>query len=85
MGVAALVVSSRGVRDRSRRGLTLDPRVVERVLERTARDHACPTPRTFTYPDPDVRPEYTAVCQGSPEFNGFYGHGIVDAYAAAGR
>ncbi|MGE5637017.1 MAG: S8 family serine peptidase [Nocardioidaceae bacterium] len=85
VGVAALVVSSRGVRDRSRRGLTLDPRVVERVLERTARDHACPTPRTFTYPDPDVRPEYTAVCQGSPEFNGFYGHGIVDAYAAAGR
>jgi hypothetical protein len=27
---------------------------------------------------------YTAVCQGSREHNGFYGHGIVDALAAGG-
>jgi hypothetical protein len=27
---------------------------------------------------------YTAVCQGSREHNGFYGHGIVDTLAAGG-
>jgi hypothetical protein len=56
---------------------------VARVLARTAREHPCPEPRTFTYPDPDLGPEFTAVCEGSPEFNGFYGHGIVDALAAS--
>ena len=26
--------------------------------------------------------EFNALCEGDLEFNGFYGHGIVDAYAA---
>jgi subtilisin family serine protease len=80
-GVAALVVAARGRHDVFRGGLTLSPDVVERVLKRTAQDHACPTPRTFTYPD--LGPDYTAVCDGSRERNGFYGDGIVDAYAAS--
>jgi hypothetical protein len=25
--------------------------------------------------------EFNALCEGTTEFNGFYGHGIVDAYA----
>ena len=25
--------------------------------------------------------EFNAICEGTTEFNGFYGHGIVDAYA----
>jgi subtilisin family serine protease len=83
VGVAALVVAARGRHDVFRGGLTLSPDVVERVLRKTAQDHSCPTPRTFTYPDPDLGPEYTAVCEGSRKRNGFYGEGIVDAFAAS--
>jgi subtilisin family serine protease len=82
-GVAALVVASRGRQDVRNGGLTLSPDVVERVLKRTAQNRPCPTPRTFTYPDPDLGPEYTAVCEGTRDFNGFYGEGIVDAFAAS--
>jgi subtilisin family serine protease len=85
VGVAALVVASQGRRDKRHGGLTLSPKKVERVLKATARDKACPEPRTFTYPDPDLTPDYTAVCEGDAEFNGFYGHGIVDAFAASAR
>ena len=85
VGVAALVVASRGKRDKRHGGLTLSPKKVERVLKETARDKACPEPRTFTYPDPDLTPDYTAVCEGDEDFNGFYGHGIVDAFAASAK
>jgi len=85
MGVAALVVAARGQRDRAHGGLTLSPDVVERVLKRTAQDHACPDPPVFTYPDPDLTPDYTAICEGTPDRNGFYGEGIVDAFAASRR
>ena len=81
VGVAALVVASRGRHDKRHGGLTLSPRKVERMLKSTAREKACPEPRTFTYPDPDLTPDYTAVCEGDEEFNGFFGHGVVDAYA----
>ena len=85
VGVAALVVASRGHRDRAHGGLTLSPDVVERVLKRTAQNHACPDPPVFTYPDPDLTPDYTAICEGTPDRNGFYGEGIVDAFAASRR
>jgi lantibiotic leader peptide-processing serine protease len=55
------------------------------VLKRTAQDHACPDPPVFTYPDPDLTPDYTAICEGTPENNGFYGEGIVDALAASSK
>ena len=83
-GVAALIVSEYGKRDRKRGGYTLHPRRVEKILERTASDHACPEPRLFSYEDVGRPPEYDAFCEGSPRFNGFYGHGIVNALAAVG-
>jgi lantibiotic leader peptide-processing serine protease len=82
-GVAALVVAARGKRDPHHGGLTLAPDTVEKALKRTAQKTACPQPRTFTYPDEDLGPEYTATCEGSRQANGFYGAGIVDAFAAA--
>jgi subtilisin family serine protease len=82
-GVAALVVAARGKPDRTHGGLTLAPNAVERVMKTTARDHACPDPPVFTYPDPDLTPDHTAICEGTPAFNGFYGEGIIDAFAAS--
>ena len=84
VGVAALIVSEYGRRDRNG-GLTMNPNRVEQILERTATDTPCPEPRLQTYitgAAPAVNPQYTALCEGSAEFNGFYGEGIVDALAA---
>jgi subtilisin family serine protease len=85
VGVAAVAVGAHGKRDRRFGGLGMSPRKVQKVLYATARQHACPEPRTFTYPDPDLDETYTATCEGSPRFNGFYGHGIVNALGAARR
>ena len=52
------------------------------MLEQTATDHACPEPRLHSYADKLRGPEFDALCEGTPRFNGFYGHGIVDALAA---
>jgi subtilisin family serine protease len=82
VGVAALIVSEYGHRDRKHGGLTLDPDKVERILLGSASDHACPKPRLFSYADVGRGPEYDAYCDGSARFNGFYGNGIVNAYAA---
>jgi lantibiotic leader peptide-processing serine protease len=84
-GVAALIVSQYGTRDRRHGGLTLDPRTTERILLRTAVDHACPQPRDFTWtrvrPDGSVATA-SARCAGPTSDNGFYGEGIVNAFAA---
>jgi len=87
VGVAALIVAEYGRRDRRNGGLTMRPDRVERVLKRTATDTPCPAQNPLTYPwTPGPAPEdYTATCEGSPQFNGFYGEGIVDALAAVGR
>ncbi len=77
VGVAALIVSEFGTVDR-RGELTLAPAETERRLTTSADEHACPSPRTVSY----ERPDYEATCVGSPKFNGFYGHGIIDALAA---
>jgi lantibiotic leader peptide-processing serine protease len=83
-GVAALIVSRWGRRDNVHGGRTLRPRIVERLLARTALDVPCPEPRTYVYPPaPELEmPELQATCEGSPAFNGFYGHGIVNALRA---
>jgi subtilisin family serine protease len=84
-GVAALIVSEYGSKDRRHGGLRLDPAVTERVLRRTATDTACPDPREFHYPEPaSATPQYTAYCDGPKSDNGFYGDGIVNAQAAVG-
>jgi subtilisin family serine protease len=83
VGVAALIVSEFGRDDdRHAGGLTLDPERTVEILQDSATDHPCPEPRRFVYPDPDLTPDFTAVCEGSTADNGFYGHGIVDALAA---
>jgi subtilisin family serine protease len=82
-GVAALIVSQFGHADPNHPGgLTLAPDQVATILAQTARNHACPVPRLYHYPDPDLPPEYDAYCAGTADFNGFYGNGIVDALAA---
>jgi lantibiotic leader peptide-processing serine protease len=86
VGVAALIVAQYGKSDKRNGGLTLSPDKVEKILEGTATDHACPAQEPFTYAwNPAPAPEdYTATCEGSPRRNGFYGNGIVDALAALG-
>ena len=81
-GVAALIVSRFGIKDNKLGGLRLFPNKTEFVLNETAAEHACPTPPLRDY-GPKGRPdEFDALCEGDLEFNGFYGYGIVDAYAA---
>ena len=84
-GVAALAVARFGEKRRGEFGL--NPRVTEFVLRRTATDTACPEPRTFTYgfttPPATAPHTWDATCEGTPENNGFYGDGIVDAERVA--
>jgi subtilisin family serine protease len=82
-GVAALIVSEYGKKDKRQGGVTLDPRTTEQILRRTATDTACPEPRRFVYPEPASNNDtYTAYCDGPKSNNGFYGDGIVNAQAA---
>jgi len=82
-GVAALIVSRFGHLDPfHQEGLTLQPWKVQSVLFRTAAEHACPNPPLQTYTNEGRPAEFNALCEGTVDFNGFYGHGIVDAYAA---
>jgi subtilisin family serine protease len=77
VGVAALAVAQFGTPD-GKGGVGLDPGRVEQLLQSTATDTPCPTPNPFVYPDhPDAA--HTALCEGTPQRNGFYGDGIVDA------
>ena len=83
VGVAALIISEYGVKDgHDHGGLTLQPARTERYLTSSATEHACPEPRTVTYV---LSEDGTATCEGTTEFNGFYGHGIVDALAAVSK
>jgi subtilisin family serine protease len=79
-GVAALIVSQYG--KRSHGTITMSPDKVERVLDGTATKHACPNPPTVDYLDEGRDPTFTATCVGTKQFNGFYGHGIVNALTA---
>jgi subtilisin family serine protease len=85
VGVAALIVSEWGKKDKAHGGLTLKPDKVDRILNRTAAEHACPSPPLFSYADVGRPAEFDALCEGTTAFNGFYGNGIVDALAAVTR
>jgi subtilisin family serine protease len=85
VGVAALIVSEWGKKDKAHGGLTLKPDKVNRILTRTAAEHACPSPPLFSYADVGRPAEFDALCEGTTAFNGFYGNGIVDALAAVTR
>ena len=87
VGVAALIVAQYGRRDKRNGGLTMRPDRVERILERHGHRPRLPGAgavhlRRTPAPAPE---DYTATCEGSPKFNGFYGDGIVDALAAVRR
>ncbi|MFI7442008.1 S8 family peptidase [Nonomuraea indica] len=78
-GVAALLISRFGKPGKG--GVTLDPGTVERLLHRTATPTACPKPRAYVYKIYGETERH--VCEGGKEKNGFYGHGIVNAWKAA--
>ncbi|RKS70707.1 subtilase family protein [Actinomadura pelletieri DSM 43383] len=90
-GVAALIVSKYGHRDRRHGGLSLDPRAVEGILRGTATVKECPSPRTVEYvwytlrDGTWVKNTSTQTCEGSEGRNGFFGSGIVDALNAVRR
>ncbi|WP_308250121.1 S8 family serine peptidase [Sphaerisporangium fuscum] len=86
-GVAALIVSRYGHRDRDG-GKTLAPDVVEAIMKGTATKTACPNPPAYTYTrhlPTGTTVTATHTCEGTPLSNGFYGKGIVDALRAIGR
>ncbi|MFI5492775.1 S8 family serine peptidase [Actinoplanes sp. NPDC051859] len=80
-GVAALIASKYGTPDTARGGLTINPDTLEQRLYDSAAPKSCPSPRLKTYTREGRSTEYNAYCSGDANFNGFYGHGIVDAYA----
>ena len=79
-GVAALIVSQFG--ERRGRGITLHPQFTQAFLEASATDTPCMTPNPFTYTHKGRDASYTTFCEGTPVYNGVYGHGIVDALSA---
>ncbi|WP_130345645.1 S8 family serine peptidase [Herbihabitans rhizosphaerae] len=79
-GVAALIVSQYGRNQGGEFGLKPDR--VQKVLEGTASKTPCPVPPTVDYLNEGRDETFTATCAGTKEFNGFYGHGIVDAWSA---
>jgi subtilisin family serine protease len=79
-GVSAVIVSEFG---KFKGGsASMNPDKVQRVLEGTAFATPCPVPRTVDYLDEGRDATFTATCVGDTQFNGFYGNGIVDAWAA---
>jgi subtilisin family serine protease len=83
-GVAALIISKYGHRDLWRGGLTMHPNLVEARLYSSAIETACPEPRLRSYAQEGFAADFAAYCAGPKRFNSFYGHGIVNAYAAVG-
>ena len=63
----------------------LEPAKVESLLLRTAAEHACPKPRLYSYANVGRPPGVRRALRGRSQFNGFYGYGIVDAFAAVTR
>jgi lantibiotic leader peptide-processing serine protease len=76
-GVAALAVAQFGTPD-GKGGIGLAPAEVERLLQGTATDTPCPEQNPFVYTN-TPEPIPPAFCEGTPQRNGFYGDGIVDA------
>ncbi len=86
VGVAALIISQFGSGSGAAFGLS--PATVERILRRTATNTRCPAQNPFVYPDlvgADPNVPFEATCEGTKQFNGFYGDGIVNALSAVTR
>ncbi|MEV1176835.1 S8 family serine peptidase [Nonomuraea sp. NPDC049784] len=78
-GVAAILISRFGKPGKG--GLELSPATVEDLLYKTATQKACPTPRQYVYKT--YGQTVTQDCGGTQADNGFFGHGVVDAWKAA--
>ncbi|MGW0520075.1 hypothetical protein [Crossiella sp. NPDC003009] len=78
-------IGEHGRKYKKKPGRSLGPVKVEKVLYKTAIQPACPNPRTVSYVNVGRTPAFDATCEGDSKFNGFYGHGIVDAYGAVTR
>ncbi|WP_214416901.1 S8 family peptidase [Sphaerisporangium fuscum] len=76
-GVAAILIDRFGKPGKG--GVQLSPARVEQLLYATADQTACPSSGSTTY----SAVEQTHACEGGKTKNGFYGHGIVDAFRAA--
>ncbi|GIH26357.1 serine protease [Acrocarpospora phusangensis] len=74
-GVVALLVARFGKPGRG--GLHLDPATAERLLYESAKPKACPKPRAYQYSVKNVQ-----VCEGTVKRNGFFGHGVANAFRA---
>lgn len=83
-GVVALIVSEYGKKG-SHNSFGLAPDKARKILLDSAQQRVCPTPRLQTYVNEGRSLEFDALCEGPRSFNGFYGYGIVDAYAAVTR
>jgi subtilisin family serine protease len=82
-GVVALIISEYGNKDGQHKGgLTMNPVQTEKILVRSATETACPEPRLVDYTVVGRTPDFNAYCEGTAEFNGFYGYGIVSAIDA---
>jgi len=82
-GVAALIIDAHGRSGRN--GKSLAPDTVERIMVRTATDHACPAGGVEIYTDEGRPEEFNAPCEGTTAENGLYGEGIVNAARAVRR
>jgi hypothetical protein len=80
-GVAALIISKYGTRDRWRGGRTMSPTQVEKILRRTATDVACPAP-VISYVNEGRDITWDAPCVGTARRNSIYGDGIINALRA---
>jgi subtilisin family serine protease len=82
-GVAALIVSEYG--ERRGGGISLHPLFTQAYLEASATDTPCMSNQpdgTFSYTHKGRPASWTSFCGGTPIFNAWYGHGIVDALNA---
>ncbi|GAB2905975.1 S8 family peptidase [Nonomuraea fastidiosa] len=78
-GVAAILISRFGKPGKG--GLELAPDTVQELLYKTATPKACPTPREYSYDSLGQTQKH--LCEGGTSDNGFYGHGVVNAWKAA--
>ncbi|GAA1545692.1 S8 family serine peptidase [Kribbella lupini] len=83
-GVAALIVSEYGKKGKGN-SFGLDPDKVRTIMLGSAQERACPNPPLVSYVNEGRTLEFDALCEGTRKFNGFYGNGIVDAWAAVTR
>jgi hypothetical protein len=72
-GLAALVISRFG---------HMEPAEVQSLIERTADPQPCPTELGLYAPFPSVNNDAPQHCEGPPNNNSWYGHGIVNALTA---